>query len=341
MGLDVPSDPLQSLARLQDLITGIQNAENNLEDKRRSLEEFITNLDSVLTLERTDGREFPPLTACQDAARTLHLHLVQSKDPELGEESSARIQAFKSLLLMVSRGTQVDEDESAIAYEAIVKEFGAKLAVAVTRGLIVIPASATAPAKPPVATTSAVPPDTAGPTPPMKPKLEESSSEVRRELEQAESHVSTVSLPKAEIPSGRILEVPKATETTTRIEVEVAVPPNTTELSRDSLFRYIDGETVKLLASEVLTSAEPFQPSAVQRLAWLSLTERRASVPYHLVRCLERLYPELSLSISSTLIRAYALGTEIRMPFAIGSRIVALARLGTRFARCSAPANTA
>ena len=89
VGLHVPSDSSSSLSYLDDLITKINNAEKHLESKRRNLEELIANLDCVLTLERTDGREFPPLTTCQDSARDLRLQVVGVDYHNLGETGRA------------------------------------------------------------------------------------------------------------------------------------------------------------------------------------------------------------------------------------------------------------
>ena len=63
-------------------------------------------------------------------------------------------------------------DESALAYEAIANDFGAKLAIAVTRGLIRIPSDVTPGVSPAAAATTNAPPETAEPTAPKETELE-------------------------------------------------------------------------------------------------------------------------------------------------------------------------
>ena len=122
-----------------DLITSIQNSETVQDENRRKIEDLLTDLDSVLTLQRRDGREFPPLTACQDLARELRLQLAKWKGQDFDETLQSRIRGFKSLLSMVRDGTKVGEDERDAAYERIESEFGSKLAIAVAHGLIGVP----------------------------------------------------------------------------------------------------------------------------------------------------------------------------------------------------------
>jgi hypothetical protein len=311
MGLDTSSDQPQSLARLRDLISSIQEKESALEVKKRNLEELVATLDCVLTLQRADDREFPSLAACQDAARSLRLQLGQSKYPEIDEKSGMRIQSFQSLLLMVKGGAQIDEEESALAYEAIMREFGVKLAVAVMHGLVIIPDIAEA--YPPTTPKDDLTNVSHESIPLLARGSEEPASKELHEFEQPEHHVGEAEQPKIETPLSKGPERPSAADSTPKVQVAAPVK-RATEFVQDSAFRYLEGETAKLLAAEVLASPEPFQPSAIQRLVWLSLTEERASTSYNLARCLEMLYPELSLSISSALIRAYALGSAIRTP---------------------------
>jgi hypothetical protein len=288
-----------SLTKLRELLARVQDAEKALELRQQELKAAISVLDSILRLERKDGRDFPALLNCQNAARALQEKLTDSKT-ENHKNAFDNIKAFKTLLLMVDSRERLSEDESALAYDEISKAFGTPLVVAVERGLVVL---------------SSLPkaePET------RSPKSGEARGDAATELLSAEErptfHIEESDpvnhqdlFKEPEVPSNLTIVPPHASHVE---EKSLPAQHFTLQFVDDSAFQLPKEKTAEEFASELLASDQEPQYLDIERLAWLALGERRVSSAYQLVCCVERLWPDLQLSISSSLIRAFALSTE-------------------------------
>ena len=306
MNLDPTADSLNSFSEFEKLMARIEDAQKALDDRSRKIQEVCDILDLVLKLERKDGREFPSLRNCQDAARMLRNQLADTR-VESDLEVNAKVHAFKTLLLMVESGKGISEEESAVAYDEISEVFGTPLVLAIERGLIVFP----------VVLSGGDKDDTKSPE--SGKAVDDTAAEpVFSEPRGLDSQTVSSDVGRSEAVAPEVEPVASVplvpTTTVDRREKSPAGPHSHSESTDDTPFRVAARQTTQGLALELLASeSEPGQVD-IQRLAWLALTDQRLSAAYHLVACLERLQPNLSMSIPSSLVRAFALGIKIRQP---------------------------
>ena len=301
-GIDPQSKPLKSFAEFEELMDRIEHAQKAREDRDRQLQEVVSILDEVLTLQGKDGREFPGLRKCQDAARTLQSHLAEGTF-ELDEQTSAKVHSIKTLLLMAKSGKDIGEEESAVAYEEIGGQFGASLVLAIERGLIVLPGELPIESRHGVARAQS------------ETGMEETPTKQAAQGEAAPDHQTVTpgsacfkdSVPTMELagepPSssaGHVEEVPPS-----------ALAPKSGGLDEGS-FRAPSEQTAQTIALELLASELEVNNVQAHKLAWLALSEQRLSAAYQLATCLERIYPSSPASLPSCTVRALAIGIEIR-----------------------------
>ncbi len=305
MGLEPPTaDSPNSFSDFEKLITGIEAAQKALDDRRRKLQEVCSTLDLVLKLERKDGREFPSLRHCQDAARMLQNQFADTKT-DLDDETNGKVHAFETLLFMVQNGKGISEEESGVAYDEISRVFGTPLVLAIERGLIVFPVVPSAEHGEETKALGKAPDET---------ETEPILSEPRRlgyETVPAGPGRSEALVSKGEpIVGAFLLPVTKGNgKEKSRTESGAHSEP-----IDDASFRLSAGRTTQMVALELSASESEPSQADIERLAWLALSDQKLSAAYHLVGCFERLQPNSTMSISSPLVRAFALGMEIRQP---------------------------
>src|SRR5256885_13049557 len=148
------------------------------EEKRNAATEarkrVMAVLDRVLTITHTDGPNFAALVQCQTKAKEIR---AAAQDPKAFDTENApafleSTPAFAALLSMIEGREALDDEKFAALEDTVTQAFGRALAVAATRGKLLVGSAALAaperPAQPvPKAAEPAAKP--AAPTPPTAP----------------------------------------------------------------------------------------------------------------------------------------------------------------------------
>src|SRR5213594_2387052 len=149
-----------------------------VQEKRAALAEARTRvmavLDRILTVSHVDGPNFAALVQCQAKAREIRQAALDPKAFD-GENAPAFLEStpsFAALLSMIEGREALDDEKFAALEDTVTQAFGRALAVAATRGKLLVdgpaPAAPERPAQPaPKAAEPAVKP--AAPTPPSAP----------------------------------------------------------------------------------------------------------------------------------------------------------------------------
>jgi hypothetical protein len=136
-------DSLKALKRVLDAVAqGIADQE-----KKAALAEartkVMTVLDRILAISHVDGPNFTALVQCQAKAREIR---QAAQDPRSFDSENApafleSTPSFAALLTMVENRDALDDDKFAALEDAVTQSFGKTLAVAATRGKLVIGAA--------------------------------------------------------------------------------------------------------------------------------------------------------------------------------------------------------
>jgi hypothetical protein len=134
-----PRGEPESLTELEPLLGAIASAlrlQARTAEFEQTRQEVVATLDRVLDIVHRDDRAFPTLVGCHDKARALRGQALALGDPEAPEAQKlgASAQTFGDLLSMVQNRDAIDDERYAQLEEAVSREFGRPLAVAVARG---------------------------------------------------------------------------------------------------------------------------------------------------------------------------------------------------------------
>ncbi len=160
---------VDSLEALEPVVQAILEAIAT-EEKRAAAAEgrkrALAVLDRALAISHTDDPGFAALAQCQAKAKELREAVM---DPKAFEADTAPVvestPAFAALLTLIEGREQLDDDRFAALEDSVSQSFGRQLAVAATRGkLVIVGAIAPAPSRP-----SAVPPPPVAPPPAPAP----------------------------------------------------------------------------------------------------------------------------------------------------------------------------
>ena len=137
-------DSLKALKSVLDAVAqGIAEQE-----KRAALSEartkVMTVLDRILAISHVDGPNFTALVQCQAKAREIR---QAAQDPRAFDSENApafleSTPSFAALLTMIENRDALDDDKFAALEDAVTQSFGKTLAVAATRGKLVVGAAA-------------------------------------------------------------------------------------------------------------------------------------------------------------------------------------------------------
>jgi hypothetical protein len=177
---------VDSLKKLEPVVHAVVAA-IAAEEKRQAAAETrkraLAVLDRVLAVTHTDDPRSAPLTQCQAKAKELRQTVNDPKTLETVSPTSIieGTTPFAALLTLIDGREEIDDERFAALEDTVKQAFGRQIAVAATRGKLVIKGAATAappaparpaPAGPPAPAPSAPPPPT--PSAPPAPKtLEE------------------------------------------------------------------------------------------------------------------------------------------------------------------------
>src|SRR6266851_3904968 len=179
-----------------------------VQEKRAALAEARTQvmavLDRVLTVSHVDGPNFGALVQCQAKAREIRQAALDPKAFD-GENAPAFLEStpsFAALLSMIEGREALDDDKFAALEDTVTQSFGKTLAVAATRGKLVVGAAPPAPVavRPaqlapttpePAARSAAAPPSPAPAPEPVAASAPTARAEAeQREAAQAVEHAS-------------------------------------------------------------------------------------------------------------------------------------------------------
>src|SRR5262245_48253132 len=146
-------DSLKALKTVVDAVAkGIADQE-----KKAALAEartkVMTVLDRILAISHVDGPNFTSLMQCQAKAREIR---QAAQDPGAFDSENApafleSTPSFAALLTMIENRDALDDDKFAALEDAVTQSFGKTLAVAATRGKLVVGAAPAAAAVRPAA----------------------------------------------------------------------------------------------------------------------------------------------------------------------------------------------
>jgi hypothetical protein len=187
LSIAVPTD-VDSVKNLEPVVQGVVAAFATGE-KREAAAEYVKRalgvLDRVLAVVHTDDPAFGALAQCQAKAKEMRQAVGEAKALDT-DKPAALVEAtapFAALLTLIEGREQLDDERFAALEDSVNQSFGRSLAVAATRGKLVIAAAAGATPAPP-ATRPAPPPRTLeeavrsapaapAPAPPPAPAVQE------------------------------------------------------------------------------------------------------------------------------------------------------------------------
>src|SRR5215510_15152146 len=168
-------DSLKALKTVVDAVAkGIADQE-----KKAALAEartkVMTVLDRILAISHVDGPNFTSLMQCQAKAREIR---QAAQDPGAFDSENApafleSTPSFAALLTMIENRDALDDDKFAALEDAVTQSFGKTLAVAATRGKLVVGAAPASAAERPAAAAPRVQepsPRMATPAPAVQPQ---------------------------------------------------------------------------------------------------------------------------------------------------------------------------
>src|SRR5262245_4306582 len=147
---------IDSLKALRPVIDAVAKGIAD-QEKRAALMEartkVMTVLDRVLAVSHVDGPNFTALAQCQAKAREIR---QAAQDPRVFDSENApafleSTPSFAALLTMIENRDALDDDKFAALEDAVTQSFGKTLAVAATRGKLVVRAAPTSAAERPAA----------------------------------------------------------------------------------------------------------------------------------------------------------------------------------------------
>ncbi|MHC5539366.1 hypothetical protein ACYOEI_14200, partial [Singulisphaera rosea] len=139
--------PGLELENLQDFGIFLREL-GELESRRTQLGavrgQALAALDLVASLECPDQKEFPPLKTCQAKAASLRAAIADATLVELPQEAVQLAEGdhpYVALMTLVDSKDGLSDDLWANSMDAVEREFGKPLAVAVARARVVLPTS--------------------------------------------------------------------------------------------------------------------------------------------------------------------------------------------------------
>src|SRR5262245_56603693 len=147
---------IDSLKALRPVIDAVAKGIADQERKAALAEaraKVMTVLDRILTISHVDGPNFTGLAQCQAKAREIR---EAAQDPRAFDSENApafleSTPSFVALLTMIENRDALDDDKFAALEDAVTQSFGKTLAVAATRGKLVVKAAPASAAERPAA----------------------------------------------------------------------------------------------------------------------------------------------------------------------------------------------
>lgn len=134
-------DSLQDFGNFLHELGEVEARRTQLDAVRR---QALAALDRVASLECPDQKEFPPLKTCQAKAEALRGAIAGASLADLPQEAVQLAEGdhpYVALVTLVESKDGLSDDLWASSMEAVEREFGKPLAVAVARARVVLPSS--------------------------------------------------------------------------------------------------------------------------------------------------------------------------------------------------------
>ncbi len=347
----VPAE-IASLNDLRPLLQRVGEAEQKKAAVEGIRRQALLQLDRVLAIVRRDGNNFPPLLECQGRARELHNAIAEVAWPQTHPAAEALIggeHPFAQLLLLVEGQEELDDDHWALLLDMVEQTFSKPLAIAASRGRLLIPAeyrSATLanpqPAIPvsperfsvPLAVPSsgegpltAIGEDTAAsvivvqpqlaPTPDPEPAVAVVEMHPFPEETVPQNGAAVPPLEEAVIHNGSAATVTTLTQEDMREEPVVIAPEKEREGQEEteqqpSLYHFGPDTAAQEIAASILRKKTEERPVILRDLMWRLIYEDKVILAFHMARSLETLYPDLQPCLPSWLMRSVVLGRHVR-----------------------------
>lgn len=325
--LAIPSLPsateLTSLRDLKVLAQGVAKVEEQrtLYDDIR--QRALTVLERVMLLRHRDQTFFPPLQECQERAREMYEAVAEAQWPNLhpATESLANGEdPFSDLLHWIEQLSALDDDEWAILQDTVEQFFSKPLAIAVSRGKLILPAAGQSPsALLPAPTDNLF----------VESLLEQDPDLFVVEETEVDAHLETSALLPESAPDeilipSEVEEVEAAlvapltrdgqeTESTDAHQQPSELPPLPDTVPLASLYGFGPEESAQQIAAAISGAQESLpRPEALRDLMWRLLFEDKISLAFHLTSYLEMQQTQLQPRLPSWLLRTVMLGRHVR-----------------------------
>lgn len=322
--LAVPSLPLAAeLTSLRDLKTLAHNVAK-FEEQRTLYDDIrqraLTVLERVTQLRHREHPSFPPLLECQERAQEMYEAVAEAQWPNLhpATESLANGEdPFSDLLNWVEQLSSLDDDEWAILQDTVEQFFSKPLAIAVSRGKLVLPPAGQSP----LALLPAPPEDLL-----VDSQLVQDPNFFVGEESEGDDHLETIELLTDAEPDELLipteveetLAVPLAHETSETERVDShqqtsELPPLPDTVPLGSLYGFGPEDSAQQIAAAITGAPESMpKPEALRDLMWRLLFEDKISLAFHLTSYLELQQTQLQPRLPTWLLRTVLLGRHVR-----------------------------
>lgn len=323
--LALPSVPsaaaLTSLGDIKTLIQGIAKLEEQQALYDDIYQRALAMLDRVLLLQHRETSTFPPLLDCQERAREMREAVAAARWPHLHpatESLASGEDPFSDLLIWIEQQETLDDDEWAVLQDTVEQFFGKPLAIAVSRGKLLLPSEA------PTIRALLPSPDNAIPTDFAKTsdttsfilQAEAEASELTLTVEPFSNSDEVFVVDEAEkIVSPLLSSVEQASEAEQEelmpIVTEAPVLPETVPLGGLYGFGLEDSAQQIAVATAAMQDATQ-RTTSFRDLTWRLLLEDKVSLAFHLASYLDTQHPQLQPRLPAWLPRALLLGRHVR-----------------------------
>lgn len=312
-------ETLTSLRTLQTLLEQISKAEENrlLYDDVR--QRALAMLDRVMRLQHRDQPDFPPLLECQARAREMRDATAAAQWPHVhpAAESLANGEdPFSDLLAWVEQQNALDDEEWALLHDTVEQFFGKPLAIAVSRGKLIVSevSESVQPPSPSPQSTESVE---------VYIRPEATSSLLARE----ETKLPTEKRLFPPEPSPQADETSLENDASAEMAVQAGAKEEAQTLSPatspphylpetvpfEALYRFgpeDSAQRIALTIGQEQNTAD--RPVLLRDLTWRLILEEKISLAFHLASYLDTRYPQVQPRLPAWLLRALMLGRHVR-----------------------------
>jgi hypothetical protein len=317
--LAIPALPsveeLTSLRDLQALIQGVAKVEEQRTLYDDIHQRALAVLERVSRIRHREQAAFPPLLECQERAREMYEAVASARWPNLhpATESIANGEdPFSDVLNWLEQASALDDDEWALFQDTVEQFFGKPLAIAISRGKLLLPTDDQYSHLAPLAAAPAFIIESPSSVDAIPAALAEPTTE--------EFIVSSESAPDADeiliIHDAPEEPLPLATPDEEEVESYsqtsvVKTLPDTVPLG--SLYDFGPEDSAQHIAATIVGTKETEpRETSLRDLMWRLLLEDKVSLAFHLASYLDTQHSHLQPRLPAWLLRSVMLGRHVR-----------------------------